>query len=63
MFEIDKQGDMLEQKYSDFIKTQLSGYNKIWSIFIGNDGTAHLLDIQGLGKNEQRDRIKLSQYH
>lgn len=63
MFEIDIHGDMLEQKYSEFIKTHLSGYNKIWSTFIGNDGTAQLPDIIGLKKNEQKNRRIFSQYH
>lgn len=63
MFEIDKHGDKLEQKYANFIIEQLSGYNKIWSNFIGNDGTSHMPEINELGDDEKKKRVMFSQYH
>lgn len=63
MFDIKKHGDLLEKVYSDFIQSRLSGYNKIWSNFIGNDGTSKMPEIEKLNEKEQEKRKHFSQYH
>lgn len=46
MSNLNTNGDALERAYSDFITTHIPYYENIWSIFIGNDGTAHLAPME-----------------
>lgn len=63
MFDIQSQGDFIEKQYADFIRERLSGYEKIWSEYIGNDGNNKLPNIAGLSEADIEKRTFFSQYH
>jgi len=63
MFDIRLHGDVLERHCVDFICERLSGYKKIWSEYIGNDGNNRLPNISGLSDHDIGKRKLFSQYH
>jgi len=64
MFDIRSHGDFLEKQLADLICGQLSGYVKIWSEYIGNDGRNRLAGMVGLSEEDDINKRKLfSQYH
>lgn len=60
---ISKHGDVLEQAYNELLLGKLPAYVEIWSRFIGNDGTANLIEIPNLDDQETKKREIFSQYH
>jgi hypothetical protein len=56
-------GDSIERSYKDIIDTQLPAYNQIWSVYIGNDGSAHIPGQPQLPEEERLKRQKFSQDH
>lgn len=54
-------GDVLEKKFANLIKTQLPYYEEVWKRFIGNDGTAHAIEIPKINEKESQDRTIFSQ--
>lgn len=56
-------GDRLEREFGDIINNHLPAYNKIWSLYIGNDGQSKMPVFTHLPAEEARRRQIFSQYH
>lgn len=56
-------GDRLEREFGDIINNHLPAYNKIWSLYIGNDGQSKMPVFTHLPAEEARKRQIFSQYH
>ena len=63
MLDIAAHGDILERSYSTFIRENITAYEEIWKRYIGNDGTAHIIDLPALTEEEKKKRKLFSQYH
>ena len=63
VLDISKHGDILEKKYSEFIRNTLPAYELIWIRYIGNDGTAKLISSGNLNEDQTNRRVMFSQYH
>lgn len=61
--DISKHGDWVEQKYASFIKGQLDAYEKIWQIYIGNDGNAHMCGMENISEEDNKRRQKFAEHH
>jgi len=55
-------GDALERANAEFISQQMPNYGRVWASFFGNDGTNHLIAIEGVGEELEVKRKKVSQY-
>lgn len=56
-------GDAFERKHADWIRRELPYYEKVWSAFIGHDGTGRPCEIQGLDEETENDRKRFYQAH
>ena len=58
-----EQGDAFEVEYAHWLRERLPFYEKIWSAFIGHDGTGWPLQIKGLSAEKEQNRKKFYQAH
>ncbi len=56
-------GDAFEKENADWLREKLPTYEKLWSEFIGNDGTAHPLEIENLAEDLKSARRQFYQAH
>lgn len=56
-------GDQFERENADWIRQNLPTYETLWREFIGNDGTAHPLEMTGLSKEQIPARRRFYQAH
>lgn len=56
-------GDQFEQENAEWIRQNLPTYETLWSKFIGNDGTAHPLELKDLSENDIPARRRFYQAH
>ncbi len=61
--DISIHGDVLEKAYHDVLLGKLPAYIEIWNRYLGNDGTANLIEIPNLDEQEKKDREIFAQYH
>lgn len=58
-----EQGDRFEKESATWIREHLPTYEKLWSEFIGNDGTAHPLPLTNLPPEDEASRKFFYQAH
>ena len=63
MLDIAVHGDILEKNYALFIRAYIPAYEQIWMRYIGNDGTAQMMNLPALTEEENKRRKLFSQYH
>lgn len=51
-------GDLLEKEFAEKIEQRIPSYAKIWAKYIGNDGDAHALAMQGAKEGVLESRQK-----
>ena len=56
-------GDQFERENAYWIRQYLPTYETVWREFIGNDGTAHPLELKGLSKEKIPARRRFYQAH
>lgn len=56
-------GDQFERENTDWIRQNLPTYETLWREFIGNDGTAHPLEMTGLSEELIPARRRFYQAH
>ncbi len=61
--DISLNGDELEKKYTDLIRSNIPNYEEIWKRYIGNDGSANIVQITSLNTEEETKRKRFAQYH
>lgn len=57
------QGDKVEIDNYKFISENLAGYEEIWKVYVGHDGTGDILAVSGLGDEENGKRKKTAQHN
>lgn len=60
-WEISKHGDLLEREHSQFITDKIEAYEKIWQVFIGNQGSAKMAEISNISKSLSDLRVHFSE--
>jgi hypothetical protein len=63
MLDISVHGDILERYYASFIRENILAYEEIWMRYIGNNGTAQMIDWPSLDDEEKKKRKLFSQDH
>lgn len=61
-YRLDVHGDPIEREYATYIGASLSGYEKIWSGYLGNDGKSWLPPLPDHPNHDERRRQLTSQY-
>lgn len=62
-FDISIHGDILEKEFTEFIRSNIPVYEKIWDIYIGNDGKNRLIEVPELTPEQRKQREFFSQYY
>lgn len=58
-----KNGDSLEKEAVKFVNVNLTNYELLWSIFIGNNGYNKMATIPNISDDLNEDRMYFSQHH
>lgn len=58
---IAEHGDLLERENAEHVRERFPAYERIWSIYVGNNGRAEPLNLMGASENHLKQREKCSQ--